>query len=81
MKIARDWTHARGAIQLSAIYTEMLMVVRELDTLGRSFDGEDSRSRVAVSDVIVGAILGKHKSTPDKSSALHRWNHEETSML
>ena len=51
MKIARDWTHSRGAIQLSAIYTEMLMVVREPDTLARSFDGEDSRSRVAVSDV------------------------------
>ena len=28
----------------------MLMVVREPDTLARSFDGEDSRSRVDVSD-------------------------------
>ena len=28
----------------------MLMVVKEPNTLARSFDGEDSRSRVAVSD-------------------------------
>ena len=45
--------HMLRVIQLSAIYTEMLMVLREPDTLARSFDGEDSRVadlRVAVSD-------------------------------
>jgi len=48
MKIAH-LTHARHAIQLSTVYTEMLMVVRESDTLVRSFDIKDLR--VAVSDV------------------------------
>ena len=42
MKIAHYFTHARRAIWLSAIYTEILMVVGEPDTLVRSFDGGDS---------------------------------------
>jgi len=49
MKIACDLTHARRAIQLSATCSEMLMVVREPETLERSFDGEGSR--VVVRDV------------------------------
>jgi len=42
MKIARDSTHARRAIQLNATYNKMLMVVKEPETLARTFDGEDS---------------------------------------
>jgi len=38
------------------------MIVRKP---ARSFDGEDSR--IAVSEVSIGAILGQHKSRPDKT--------------
>jgi len=49
MKITHNSTHARHAIQLSATYSKMLLVVREPETWARSFDGEDSR--VAVRDI------------------------------
>ena len=61
---------------------QMLTVVRELDTLARSFDVKDLRVAVGeLSDRQGRFWVNTSRHQTRLSSTLQRWNHKETSML